>query len=230
MHGPATSEDGSVRDLTRLIWCSLDNDDSLDLDQVTVAIPGTNGTTKILVGIADVDALVKRGSALDDHASQNTTSVYTAGKIFPMLPARLSTDLTSLNYGCDRLAVVIEMEFAADGALLGSDLYRALTRNHAKLAYRSVAAWLDGTAPMPEAIARVEGLAENIRIQDSLAAKLKALRFSKGALELEILEPRPVFAGDQLRELDLEQSLHSTSPLSTQPDTPLMFPGHVVNP
>ena len=150
IHGPATRTEASTRDLRNLLWCSIDNDDSRDLDQLTVAEAMPAGAVKILVAIADVDAVVKKQSALDDHAQQNTTSVYTVAEIFPMLPEKLSTDLTSLNYESDRLAVVVEMVFAADGSLQGSDLYRATVRNRAKLAYNSVAGWLEGNGPMPQ--------------------------------------------------------------------------------
>jgi exoribonuclease-2 len=114
--GSATGADKSTRDLRNLIWCSIDNDDSRDLDQLTVAEAMPGGAVKTLVAIADVDAVVKKQSALDDHARQNTTSVYTAAEIFPMLPEKLSTDLTSLNYESDRLAIVIEMVIAEDGS------------------------------------------------------------------------------------------------------------------
>ncbi|MDD4856999.1 MAG: RNB domain-containing ribonuclease, partial [Candidatus Krumholzibacteria bacterium] len=120
----ATTTDPSIRDLRGLLWCSIDNDDSMDLDQLTVAEPQTDGPTKILVAVADVDSLVKTGSAIDDHARTNTTSVYTAGELFPMLPERLSTDLTSLGEGHARLAIVIEITVAADGTIVESDLYR----------------------------------------------------------------------------------------------------------
>lgn len=201
IRGPATQTDASTRDLKNLLWCSIDNDDSRDLDQLTVAEAVTGGATKILVAIADVDAVVKKGSALDDHARQNTTSVYTIGEIFPMLPERLSTDLTSLGYSADRLAVVIEIVVAADGSVQSSDIYRATVRNRAKLAYNSVAAWLDGKGPMPPAIGAVTGLDENLRLQDRVAQKLKAVRHEVGALDLETIEPRPVFAGDELKDL-----------------------------
>ena len=115
--GPAAITDESTRDLRSLLWCSIDNDDSLDLDQLTVAEALPDGAAKVLVAIADVDAVVKKQSALDDYAQQNTTSVYTAAEMFPMLPEKLSTDLTSLNYEADRLAIVIEMVLAADGSL-----------------------------------------------------------------------------------------------------------------
>ncbi len=201
IHGPATRTEESTRDLRKLLWCSIDNDDSRDLDQLTVAETLPAGAVKILVAIADVDALVKKQSALDDHARQNTTSVYTAGGVFPMLPEKLSTNLTSLNYESDRLAVVIEMIFNADGALQGSDLYRATVRNQAKLAYHSLADWLEGNGPMPQGIDAVGGLDENLRLQDRVAQKLKTTRHAQGALNLETIEARPVFDGDELKDL-----------------------------
>jgi VacB/RNase II family 3'-5' exoribonuclease len=205
IHGPATRTEESRRDLRNLIWCSIDNDDSRDLDQITVAEAMPAGAVKILVAIADVDAIVKKQSALDDHARQNTTSVYTVAEIFPMLPEKLSTDLTSLNYESDRLAVVIEMVFAADGSLQGSDLYGATVRNRAKLAYNSVAGWLEGNGPMPQGIGIVGGLDENLRFQDRVAQKLKTVRHAHGALDLETIEPRPVFVGDELKDLETDQ-------------------------
>ena len=202
---PAPAADPpSVRDLRQLIWCSIDNDDSRDLDQLTVAEAMADGGAKILVAIADVDALVAKGSAIDDHARHNTTSVYTAGGIFPMLPEQLSTDLTSLNYQSDRPAIVVEMIFAGDGSLQRSDVYRALVHNCAKLAYNSVAAWIEGTGPMPQAIGPIKGLEQNLRLQDSVAQKLKALRHTCGALNLETIEARPVFADGELQDLEPE--------------------------
>ena len=202
IHGPATRAEGSTRDLRNLLWCSIDNDDSRDLDQLTVAEAMPDGAAKVLVAIADVDAIVKKRSALDDHARQNTTSVYTMAETFPMLPEKLSTDLTSLNYESDRLAVVIEMVLAGDGSLQSSDLYQATVRNRAKLAYNSVAGWLEGSGPMPQGIGAVSGLDENLRLQDRVAQKLKALRHLHGALDLETIEARPVFDGDELTDLE----------------------------
>ncbi len=146
---PAQASGAEVRDLRGLLWASIDNDDSKDLDQLSVSEPGPGGAVKILVAIADVDALVRKNSAIDDHARTNTTSVYTAAEIFPMLPEKLSTDLTSLNEDEDRLAIVIEMVIVDDGTVTESDIYRALVLSCAKLAYNSVAAWLEGTAPAP---------------------------------------------------------------------------------
>ncbi len=204
IHGPATRADESTRDLRNLLWCSIDNDDSRDLDQLTFAEAMPNGAAKVLVAIADVAALVKKQSILDDHARQNTTSVYTVAETFPMLPERLSTDLTSLNYASDRLAIVIEMVLAGDGSLQSSDLYGAIVRNRAKLAYNSVAAWLEGNGPMPQEIGTVKGLDENLRLQDRVAQKLKALRHLHGALDLETIEARPVFDGDELKDLEAD--------------------------
>jgi VacB/RNase II family 3'-5' exoribonuclease len=194
-----------MKDLRQLIWASIDNDDSLDLDQLTVAEALSDKTVKILVAVADVDALVKKNSAIDEHARQNTTSVYTAGKTFPMLPERLSTDLTSLNDHEDRPAIVVEMVIGDEGEMHTSDIYRALVRNHAKLAYNSVGAWLEGKGPLPEAVAVVPGLAENLRIQDRVAQQLKALRHEHGALDLQTLEARPVFAGEEIQDLRVEE-------------------------
>lgn len=136
--GPGRDDGADVHDLTNLLWCSIDNDDSLDLDQLTVCEPLQDGNLKVLVAIADVDALVKKGTPIDEHAKANTTSVYTSAQIFPMLPERLSTDLTSLKLNQDRLAVVTEMVLAPDATLVSSMVYRAKVRNKAKLAYDAV--------------------------------------------------------------------------------------------
>jgi VacB/RNase II family 3'-5' exoribonuclease len=205
INGPATLVHESTRDLRHLSWCSIDNDDSRDLDQLTFAEALPGGVVKILVAIADVDALVHKPSALDDHARHNTTSIYTAAKIFPMLPEKLSTDFTSLNFEADRLAIVIEMVVAAEGSLNKTDIYRAMVRNQAKLAYNSVANWLEANGPMPQVIGKVDGLAENLRLQDRVAQKLRALRHVQGALNLETIQARPVFDGDELKDLEIER-------------------------
>jgi exoribonuclease-2 len=204
--GPATRTEETTRDLRNLLWCSMDNDDSRDLDQLTVAEDMGSGAIKVLVAIADVDAVVRKNSAIDGYARQNTASVYTAAEIFPMLPEKLSTDFTSLNYDSVRMAVVIEMMLTGDGSLRSSDVYRALVCNRAKLAYNSVAAWLDGDGPPLQAVSTVSGLEENIRLQDSAAQKLKALRFQHGALDFETIRARPVFEGDELKDLESERS------------------------
>ena len=143
IRGPAHEEDSRIRDLTSLAWCSIDNDDSRDLDQLTVSQALDQCGVRLLVAVADVDALVTKGSAIDAHARINTTSVYTSARVFPMLPERLCHDLTSLNPDVDRLAIVSEMEFSEDGVMTGSQIFRARARNKAKLAYDAVSAWLN---------------------------------------------------------------------------------------
>ena len=205
IHGPATEAKEPARDLRHLLWCSIDNDDSRDLDQLTVVEGISDNAVKILVAIADVDALVKKESAIDDHARQNTTSVYTPAKTFPMLPDKLSTDMTSLNYASERCAVVVEMVIAKDGSLRKSDVYVALVRNQAKLAYNSVAAWLENTGPMPTEIGAVPGLTENLRLQDRVAQQMKTLRHAHGALTLETIEARLVFDDGELKGVEAEK-------------------------
>jgi len=202
--GPAEGLPG-VRDLRNLLWASIDNDDSRDLDQLTVAEAMPGNWVRVLVAVADVDSFVKDGSAIDEHARHNTTSVYTAARIFPMIPEKLSTDLTSLNLNEERLAIVVEMKVDAGGNLLGSDIYRACVRNHAKLAYNRIAAWLDGSETVPDAVSSVPGLDENLRMQDKAAQGMKKLRHVQGALNLQTIQARPVFEGDQIRALESEK-------------------------
>ncbi len=198
---PAFSQEGTIRDLRHLLWCSIDNNDSRDLDQLSVAESLKGGSVRVLVAIADVDAWVVRGAAIDSHARQNTTSVYTAAEMFPMLPERLSTDITSLNLDSDRLALVVEMVFDPNGAIGNSDVYRAMVRSRAKLAYSSVGAWIEGDEEMPDEISRVVGLAVNLQLQDTITRKMKQLRYEQGALDFDTVESLPVFEGDTIREL-----------------------------
>jgi VacB/RNase II family 3'-5' exoribonuclease len=198
------------KDLRNLLWCSIDNDDSKDLDQLSVAAASPTGSVKILVAIADVDSLVERDTPIDGHAAHNTTSVYTGAQIFPMLPERLSTDLTSLNEDEDRNAIVIECAVAEDGTPAASDVYAAVVRNHAKLAYPSVGAWLEGTGPMPPKIGKVAGLEANLRQQDRAAQILRKRRHQLGALTLKTIEARPVFEDDTLRDLAEQQQNRAT--------------------
>ncbi len=203
--GPAREEDARIRDLSGLPWCSIDNDDSRDLDQITVSTPLPSGAARVLVAIADVDAVVAKGTPIDQHARQNTTSVYTGAAVFPMLPEKLSYDLTSLNEGEERLAVVTEYVVGADGCPGEPALYRAKVVNKARLAYNSVAAWLTGEGPAPERLAKVPGLPETLRLQDAVAQRLKERRHEEGALDFETLEPRAVFADGDLKELRLDE-------------------------
>ncbi|MEI6233021.1 MAG: RNB domain-containing ribonuclease [Planctomycetota bacterium] len=195
-----------VRDMRSLMWCSIDNDSSRDLDQLTVAEALSDDAVKIFIAVADVDALVLKAGAIDRHASHNTTSVYTPAAIFSMLPERLSTDLTSLNPGEDRLAIVIEMTVQADGTISHPDVYRAAVHNYAKLAYNSVAAWLTGTAPAPDALAAVKGLGDQIRLQDGAAQCLRKLRHEHGALSLQTIQPSAVYVGGELTDIKVEEA------------------------
>ncbi|HMN20380.1 MAG TPA: RNB domain-containing ribonuclease [Ottowia sp.] len=196
--GPALALGVDVIDLTGLPWCSIDNDDSRDLDQITVSEVLPDGSVRIRVAIADVDALIARDTPVDRHAQINTTSVYTSARIFPMLPERLSTDLTSLNPGQDRLALVTEMVFDAAGVLRRSHVQRARVRNQAQLAYDAVSAWLDGEGPLPEAADAVPGMDQQLRTQDAVAQQLRARRREQGALEFHTLQPRAEFDGERV--------------------------------
>ncbi|MDO8542380.1 MAG: RNB domain-containing ribonuclease [Opitutaceae bacterium] len=196
---------GGVRDLRRLPWCSIDNEETRDLDQLTVAEALGDGAARVLIAIADVASLVAQHSAIDLRAQQNTTSVYTVAKVFPMLPERLSTDLTSMNLGCDRRAMVVAIDFASDGSVRRSDFHEALVHNQARLNYADVAAWLEGEAPAPAAIDAVPVLADNLRLQDRVARQTRALRFTRGALTFETVQARPVFVGGELKDLSPEK-------------------------
>jgi exoribonuclease-2 len=206
---PKAAPGKDVGDLRAEPWCSIDNDDSRDLDQLTLARARERGVTEILVAVADVSAAVPRSSAVDDHAIVNTTSVYTPPRNFPMLPERLSTDLTSLNPDEDRLAIVVSMTVDEAGAVSGSNVSRAWVHNQAKLAYRGVSGWLEGTSDLPPAARDVTGLAENLRLQDGVAQRLRARRHEHGALELETIEVRATFDGDSVTGLAAERRLRA---------------------
>jgi exoribonuclease-2 len=202
-HLPDAPIDG-LRDLRDLPWSSIDNDESRDLDQLEVTIEEPGGV-RLLVAIADVDALVRKGSALDDHARVNTTSVYTTARIFPMLPEALSNDRTSLNPAEDRPAVVVDMRVGGDGEVSG-EVYRAAVRNHARLTYSAVAAWLDGEGPAPAALHQVRDLDRQLRTQDRVAALLRTRREQHGALDFDRTEVKPVMADGVVKDLHVEAS------------------------
>jgi VacB/RNase II family 3'-5' exoribonuclease len=188
----AKPDSPQVKDMRHLLWFSLDNDNSRDLDQLTYAEAIDGQNFKIYIAVADVDSLVKKGSAIDRYAEQNTTSVYTPTKIFTMLPEKLSTDLTSLNENQERLAIVAEVDVQADGTIMHTSVYRAFVRNHAKLAYNSVSDWLDGKGPAPEAIKNSKVLDDQVRLQDKIAQMLRNYRHQHGALTLQTIEPTPI--------------------------------------
>jgi exoribonuclease-2 len=202
---PAVYKPSLAKDLRDKLWCSIDNTDSLDLDQLSYAEQLADNKVRVFVAIADVDSLVSSKSGIDNHASKNTTSVYTVARTFPMLPEKLSTDLTSLSFNTDRCAIVVEMVVGDDGSVEQSDIYPAIVHNRAKLNYMSLGSWLEGTGPIPEEISRVAGLADNIKLQDNIAQKMKELRYEHGALNLETIEAVPVFDGDTLSEMKVEK-------------------------
>jgi len=201
IRGPARGDDESIRDMRGYGWCSIDNDDSRDLDQLTWGEDALDGNTRLFIAVADVDVLVKKDTPIDRHARHNTTSVYTAATLFPMLPEKLSTDFTSLNEGEDRVALIIDLTVNEDGHIVAEDVYRGLVHNHAKLAYERVAAWLDGEQDEPEKLRRVEGLADSLRLQDRAADRMRDLRHENGALDLETIEAKPVIVDGRVVEL-----------------------------
>jgi len=200
---------GDVVDLRHLPWCSIDNDDSRDLDQLTAASVLPEGGGRLLVAVADVDAVVPRDGAVDAHARHNTTSVYTPAVIFPMLPERLSTDLTSLNPGADRLAIVVSLDIHGDGSLKATGISRAIVRNQAQLAYDNVAAWLDDVGPVPAAVADVPALEPTVRLQHQLAQALRARRLEEGAISLDTREAQVTLAGDAVGEIRAASHNHA---------------------
>lgn len=194
-----------TRDLRALPWSSIDNRESRDLDQIEVAERRPDDTIVVRIAVADVDTLVPLGSHADTHASANTTSVYTGVAVFPMLPERLSTDLSSLNEGEDRLAVVIELGVNADGALTDSTVYRAVVRNTAKLSYNEIGPWLDGQSSAPRAIAADSELHEQLLLQDEAAHRLRRARMLDGALNFESVEASPVVVNGKVVDLAVTQ-------------------------
>ena len=188
LRDPTAREETNVRDLRNLLWSSIDNSTSRDLDQIEFAEETADGAIVLRVGIADVDALVPRGSAIDRHAFANATSVYTGIDVYPMLPEELSTDRTSLNEGEDRLVIVAEQEIGADGVVRRREVYRALATNHAKLDYETVGAWLEGRGPEPEKLVANDALEAQLWLHDRAASLLKRSRERAGALSFDTIE------------------------------------------
>jgi VacB/RNase II family 3'-5' exoribonuclease len=192
----------AARDLTGLLWSSIDNDESRDLDQIEWAESTADGIL-VRVGIADVDCMVQQDTPIDIHAEHETTTVYAGVRVFPMLPERLSTDLTSLAEGQDRAAVVIEMVVAADGSIASSEIYRAVVRNRAQLTYSGVGPWLEGKAEAPAKVAASAELEAQLKLQDEAADRLREARYRLGALRFERLEAQPVIADGQVKDMTL---------------------------
>jgi exoribonuclease-2 len=200
----------NARDLTALLWSSIDNDTSRDLDQVEYAEKLGDGSYKVLIGIADVDAFAPKGSPIDEHAAQQTTTVYTGIDMFPMLPEELSTDMTSLVETGDRLAMITELRISEDGVVQSSEIYPARIRNKAQLAYHAVGQWLEGHDGAPPKVAASAELQKQLRLQDEIAQKLRDRRFDNGALNLETIETRPVTEGDEISDIVKHERNHAT--------------------
>ncbi len=198
---PPIPSNGAVRDLRALLWSSIDNDSSKDLDQVEYAEKLPDGAVRLLIGIADVDATVSKNSATDTYASGEATSVYTGMAIFPMLPAELSTDMTSLRDAQDRLSIVIELHVLESGEIKDYEVYPAWLRNRAKLAYHSTGDWLQGRGPIPPAVAAVPGMDAQLRLQLETSNRLGALRSQTGTLKLASIEVTPVVQNGEVKDI-----------------------------
>jgi VacB/RNase II family 3'-5' exoribonuclease len=205
---PRALPDEGVRDLRSWLWSSIDNVDSRDLDQIEYVEARRNGELCVYVGIADVDARVPVGSAIDARAGENSTSVYTGVEVYPMLPEALSCDLTSLNFEQDRLALVTSYAVREDGSVADGEVFRALVKNRCRLAYEEVAPFLEGGRPSPR-ISAVPGIAAQLKLQDEAARKLRQLRYQRGALELETIEARAVTKDGEVVALTVPQKIRS---------------------
>jgi exoribonuclease-2 len=203
--GTLPPQGNDARDLRELLWSSIDNVDSQDLDQLEYCEPGPGGEIRVKIAIADVDLFVPKDSRTDRHASHNTTSIYTGVVTFPMIPERLSHGITSLLPREDRMAVVIEYEVLPDGSVRPGDVYRALVQNKAKLVYEEVGDWLEGSGPIPKGVREVPGLEEQVRLQQQAMVRLKRFRVAQGALDLQTLEAQPVLDDDTVRDLVIQR-------------------------
>jgi exoribonuclease-2 len=184
-----------------LLWSSIDNDTSRDLDQIEVAEQLSDGRIRILIGIADVDAYVRKGLALDSHAQAETTTVYAQVRTFPMLPEQLSTGLTSFLENQDRAAIVVEYVVGTDGGVTDARSYSANVRNKAQLTYNGVGPWLDGTAAAPPKVAASPALQAQLKLQNTAAQRLLEARHRMGALSFERTETSAVIENGQVTGL-----------------------------
>ena len=213
-HPPQLAPSDTVRDLRGLLWSSIDNDTSKDLDQIEVAERLPNGDVKVMVGIADVDAFVAKDSPIDQHAARETTTVYTGVCNFSMLPEDLSTGASSLLENVDRPAVVIEFlidtNVNAGGSISASNVYRAIVRNKAQLTYGAVGTWLEGTAAAPPKVAASSELQAQLKLQDEVAQELKKLRYEHGALNIDTSEVHPVVLNQQVVDVVKQEKNRAT--------------------
>lgn len=197
----APFDEGEALDLRPLLWSSIDNSDSMDLDQIEYCEQNPDGSVLVRVAIADVDAYVRKNSRADQYANHNGTSVYLDVETFPLFPDRLSKGITSLLPGRDHRAIVIDYTVMPDGSFVSGPVYRALVKNKAKLVYEEVGDWLDGTGSIPAAIKDTPGMEEQVRLQDRTARLLREKRLAEGALDLDTIEPRAVIENGVVREI-----------------------------
>ncbi len=200
--------DPELKDLRELLWSSIDNDTSRDLDQIEYAERAGDGI-RVLVAIADVATAVAQGSPLDLAAAAQTQTVYTAVHNFPMLPNELSTDLTSLNQDQDRAAMVVEFTVAADGIPANTAIYPALVRNKAQLAYSTTGPFLD-SHPRPDGRSEPRltpdgDLGAQLKLQDEAAQRLHRQRVQLGALDFRRTEADPVVIDGKVQSIETVQ-------------------------
>jgi VacB/RNase II family 3'-5' exoribonuclease len=207
---PPQATPAGVRDLRNLLWSSIDNDTSRDLDQIEYAEKLPDGTTKVMVGIADVDSFVPKGSAIDAHAARETCTVYTGVRNFPMIPEELSTGTTSLLEVDGKLSMVTEFVVDGNGEVTKQQIYPAIVTNKAQLAYPSVGAWLEGRGPAPAKVAASAELQAQLKLQDEVAQALKTDRHNHGALDIETIEVSPVMLNDKVVDLQKQEKSRAT--------------------
>jgi VacB/RNase II family 3'-5' exoribonuclease len=209
-HPPLGEPGPDIRDLRDLLWSSIDNDTSRDLDQIEVAELLPDGRVKVLIGIADVDAFVPKASPIDQHAAREATSIYAGVRNFSMLPEELSTGASSLLENEDRLSIVIEFVAGSDGRVTSSDLYRAVVRNRAQLTYRAVGNWLENSSAAPPKVAASKDLESQLKLQDEVAQSLRDQRFQHGALNIETSELHPVLLNHQVVDVAQQDKNRAT--------------------
>ncbi len=209
-HPPQVAPGPDVRDLRSLLWSSIDNDTSRDLDQIEVVSPLPNGEMKVMVGIADVDAFVPKAAPIDQHAAKETTTVYTGVRNFSMLPEPLSTGETSLLEAGDRISVVIEFVVATDGTIHSGNLYRAIIRNKAQLAYNAVGAWLENKGAPPGKVAASAELQSQLKLQNQTAQMLRTERYRHGALNIETIETHAVVLNEKIVDVTRQEKNEAT--------------------
>jgi exoribonuclease-2 len=209
-HPPQVAPGADVRDLRSLLWSSIDNDTSRDLDQIEVVESLPGGETKVMVGIADVDAFVHKATPIDQHAAKETTTVYTGVRNFSMLPEPLSTGETSLLETGDRICVVVEFVVAADGTIHSGNLYRAIVRNKAQLAYNGVGAWLENRGPAPDKVAASPQLQAQLKLQNQTAQTLRTERFRHGALNIETIETQAIVLNEKIVDVARQEKNEAT--------------------